>query len=347
MAISREQLWNQLQRGEISPVYVLYGPETQLRDTAAATIADQAFTEGDLRDFNETTFSLNNEGNLRNALAAAWQMPMMATRRVISIIDVRISATAYRDTITEDDADVLSSYFADPSPTAVVIFIADDLNGVRKMGKLLREKTTAIEFVNLDERQFSEKAKAEIKKAGLSIDDAAIRLMLSRLGPDMHRLSNEVKKLAAAALPGKVITAELIDALVPNSREISNFDLTDHLVAGRKRQALETLREMLDDGAEPVALLGLIGSNYRNLLAVKDLMERGVDRREVMKHVRLPWDKQEAFVAAARRADLRQLAGAVEGLAKTDLAIKTSLGGGGPKAARMQIEMLVCELALL
>jgi hypothetical protein len=31
-------------------------------------------------------------------------------------------------------------------------------------------------------------------------------------------------------------------------------------------------------------------------------------------------------------------------LAETDLAIKTSLGGGGPQGARMQIEMLVAEL---
>jgi hypothetical protein len=29
------------------------------------------------------------------------------------------------------------------------------------------------------------------------------------------------------------------------------------------------------------------------------------------------------------------------------MAIKTSLGGGGPAGARMQLEMLVCELALL
>jgi len=336
-----------LKRGDVAPVYVLFGPETQLRDAAAASIADHAFGANDLRDFNETTFSLNNDDNLRKALAAAWQLPMMASRRVIRITDVRISATGYRDTITENDLDVLTSYLDAPSPTSVIIFIADELNGVRKMGKFLRDKTASVEFGSLDEDQFAGKARDQIKAAGLKFDELTFRSFLSRVGPDIRRLSNEINKLAAAALPTNVVTAEMIDALVPHSRELSNFDLTDHLLAGRKKQALTALRKMLEDGAEPLALLGLVGANFRQLLAVKDLMERDADRTELQKHLRGPWDKQEAMMAAARRADMKTLTGAIKNVAKKDLAIKTSIGGSGPQAARMQIEMLVCELALV
>lgn len=344
--LTREDLRDQLRRREIAPIYVLFGPETQLRDLAEETIVNYSFAEGDVRDFNETTFSLNNEDNLKQALAAAWQLPMMASRRVIRITDVRISATGYRDTITEADEDVLTSFFAEPSPTSVVIFIADELNGVRKMGKLLRERTTAVEFVSLNDRDFAEWARKEMRESSLEIDEPSLRLLLSRIGPDVRRLANEIDKLAAAALPGKLITSELIEALVPNSRELSNFDLADHLVAGRKEQALTSLRKMLDDGAGPVMLLGLIGANYRQLLAIKDLMDRGADRRDVTRAIKAPPHKHEPILAAARRADLKKLSSAIQNLAKTDLAIKTSQGGGGPKAARMQVEMLVCQLVM-
>jgi DNA polymerase-3 subunit delta len=347
MALSREQLWNGLKRGDIAPLYVLFGPETQLRDTAAATIADHAFGAGDLRDFNETSFSLNNEDNLKKALASAWQLPMMASRRVIRITDVRISATGYRDTITEDDAGVLTSYFAEPCPTSVVIFVADELNKVRKMGKLLCDKAASVEFKSIDGDQYSTIARKQIKALGLVISEPDLRLLLARIGPDMRRLMNELNKLSAAAMPGTAVTSEMIDSLVPHSRELSNFDLTDHLMAGGKKQALTALRQMLDDGAEPVALLGLVGSSYRNLLVAKDMMERGADRREILKYIRLPWDKQEALLAAARRTEIGKLNAAIKNIAKTDVAIKTSLGGSGPQAARMQIEMLVCELALM
>jgi DNA polymerase-3 subunit delta len=148
-------------------------------------------------------------------------------------------------------------------------------------------------------------------------------------------------------MPGVTVTSELIDALVPRSRELSNFDLTDHLVGGRRKQALTALRQMLKDGAEPVVLLGLLGATFRQLFAIKDLMLRDADRGELQKYLRGPWDKQQALMATARRTDLKKLTSALSNIAKTDLAIKTSMGGSGPKAARMQIERLVCELALM
>ncbi|HTK38895.1 MAG TPA: hypothetical protein VL325_10420, partial [Pyrinomonadaceae bacterium] len=93
---------NQLKRREIAPVYVLFGAETFLRDLAAKTIADFSFGEGDFRDFNDTTFSLSSADDLPRALAAAAQLPMMATRRVVRITDVRISASGRLDTIKEE-----------------------------------------------------------------------------------------------------------------------------------------------------------------------------------------------------------------------------------------------------
>lgn len=347
MVFSREDLRNQLKRREIAPVYVLFGPETHLRDLAAKTIADFAFADGDLRDFNDTSFSLNTEENLGRALAAAEQLPMMASRRVVRITDVRISATGFRDTITEAHEPILSAYLSNPSPHSVVIFVADELNGVRKMGKFLRSSGVAVEFTSLDDRQFAAWARREITEAGAEIDEPALRLLLTRVGSDVRRLNNEVNKLATAALPGRSITSDSIESLVPNSRELSNFDLTDHLVAGRGRQALAVLQKILDDGAEPLALLGLISYNYRRLLMAKDLMSRGTDRGAVAGAVKLRYSDQEPFLAAARRADLRGLTRAIRRIAEADLAIKTSKGGGGPAGARMQVEMLVCELATL
>ena len=233
MVFSREELRDQLKRREIAPVYLLFGPETYFRDLAAKTITDLSFSEGDLRDFNETSFSLNTEDNLKRSLAAAEQLPMMAVRRVVRINDIRISATGYRDTITENHESLLSAYLTNPSPHSVVIFVADELNGVRKMGKFLREKTVAVEFGRLDDQELASWARKEVDEASAEIGDLDLKFLLARVGSDVRRLTNEIKKLAAAAMPGTRITAELITALVPNSRELSNFDLTDHLVAGR------------------------------------------------------------------------------------------------------------------
>jgi DNA polymerase III delta subunit len=86
-------------RREISPVYVQFGQETYLRDLAAKTIADRVFNEGDLRDFNENEFSLSVDGNIRTAIAAAEQLPMMASKRVVRVCDVKVSANGSKETL--------------------------------------------------------------------------------------------------------------------------------------------------------------------------------------------------------------------------------------------------------
>lgn len=341
-----EQLRSQVRSRELAPVYLLYGPETFLRDLAAKTIAERTFGKEDFRDLNETSFSLNNADSLLQAIAAAEQLPMMSSRRVVRITDVRISATGFRDTITEAHEAALSAYLNNPSETAVVIFVADELNGVRKMSKLLKDKSSAVEFKTLSDVDLTNWARDKFTDAGTTIDSVVLSQLIARVGPDVRRLTNEVNKLSTAALPGKSVTSELVDTLVADSREMNSFAFTDHLIAGRARQAVTSLKKVLDDGAEPVMLLGSLSYTYRRLLMAKDMMERGLDRREVANAVRLRYNDQESFLAAARRTKLTDLSKALQRVAQTDLAIKTSVGGstGG---ARMQIEMLVCELAVL
>ena len=345
MPLTREQLREQLRRREIAPVYVLYGAETYLRDIAAKTIAELSFGKDDVRDFNDDVFSLNTPDNIKNALAAADQLPMMAQRRVVKITEVRVTASANKDSLKEDQFDAIAAYLANPSPNSVVIFVADELNRSRKVGKLLSEKSVSVDFTPLEDAELVKWANSKLDEFGTQMDDRTLRHLIAMIGPDVRRLTIEIGKLSTAALPDKVINIDLVDSLVANVREIPNFDLTDNLVAGNKAKALKILSKILNDGAEPLMLLGLLSYNYRRLLMVKDMMERGVDRSEVSRVMKLRYNDQEAFLAAARRASLDQLKKAVVALAETDLAIKSSIGGPGPKGSRLQLEMLVCKLA--
>lgn len=345
--LSREDLRSSLRKREFSPVYVLFGPETYLRDLAVKTICDLSFGAGEARDFNETVFTLNVEGNLGSALAAAEQLPMMASRRLILVTDVRVSSVVARDTLREDDEAMLEAFLKRPVDSSVVIFVAEEFDKRRKMAKLLTDKATAVEFSELKDAQLATWARGKIEDAGSDIDERGLRELVALVGPDVGRLTVEIEKLSTAALPERMISAELIESLVANSREISNFDLTDQLFAGRKSEALRTLHKILDDGSEPLALLGVISYNVRRLLMAKEAMAQGLDRGEVARIAKLRYSDREPFLATARRTDAKKLSRAIRRLAETDLSIKTSIGGGGPQGSRLQIEMLVAELATL
>ena len=344
--LSRDDLWNQLKRGEFAAVYLLFGAETYLRDLAAKHIADSVLADSSLREFNEVEYSLSNSP-VQHALGAAEQLPMVSSRRVVKIVDVIVSATATKDNLKEDDEASLIAYLTRPAETSVVIFVAGELDKRRKIAKLLLEKTTAIEFAEFKDDEMLAWAKTKLKEFGSEADDRALRHLVGLVGNNVRRLLNELKKLSVAALPDARITYKLVEALVPNSREISNFDLTDSLLANNKTRALQILKKILDDGAEPLMLLGLIASNFRRLFMSKELMRQGVERREVARIMRLPYGKQEDFLATARRIETEKLTGIMRRISETDVRIKTSVGGGGTAGSRLQIEMLVCELANL
>jgi DNA polymerase-3 subunit delta len=345
--LSREDLRNQLKKREIAPVYLLFGGETYLRDLAAKTIANLVFDENSLREFNENEFSLNQAENLTYALASAEQLPMIASRRVVWITDVRVSATGTKDTLKEDYETVLSAYLARPSQTSVLIFVADELDKRRKMSKILIENSCAVEFAKFSDNELVNWARKEIKDAGFDAEEKALHQLVGLVGDNLRRLTNEIKKVTTAALPDKIVTYELVESLVTNSREIPNFDLTDQIFGKDKRKPLQTLKKILDDGAEPLMLLGLIAHNLRRTLMAKELMNQGVERTEVVRIMKLHPKYHEDFLKSARQSDEKKLLHIIKRVAETDLAIKTSKGGGGNAGSRMQIEMLVCEIVNL
>ena len=342
--LTREDLRNKLKKREIAPVYLLFGAETYLRDLAAKTIANMVFGDNSLRDFNENEFSLSQPENLTFALAAAEQLPMIAARRVVWINDVKISATGTKDTLKEDYETVLGAFLSRPSPSSVVIFVADELDKRRKMSKLLIENSCAVEFAKFSDNELVNWTRKEIKDAGFDVEEKALHQIVALVGDNLRRLTNEIKKITTAALPDKIVTYELVESLVTNSREISNFDLTDQLFGKDKRKPLQTLKKILDDGAEPLMLLGLIAHNVRRTLMAKELMEQGVERTEVVRVMKLHPKYHTDFLESARRGDRKKMLSMLEKISATDLAIKTSKGGGGNFGARMQIEMLVCEI---
>ena len=316
--LNREELWNQLKRREFAPVYLLFGAETYLRDLAAKKIADLVFTDSSLREFNESEYSLNNS-EVSHALASAEQLPLISARRVVKINDVVVSATTNKDNLRETDEEIITSYLNRPAESSIVIFVADELDKRRKISKLLLENCVAVEFKILEDAELIKWAKDKLREFNTDADEKALRYLIGLIGNNVRRLSVEIEKLTVAALPDSLITFDLVESLVPDSRELSNFELTDYLLSKNKSRALQILKKILDDGAEPLMLLGLIASNFRRLLMSKELMRQGVERREVARILRLPFGKQEEFLATARRADTKKLTKVMRRIAETEV----------------------------
>jgi DNA polymerase III subunit delta len=328
--LTRTELDRSLREG-LRPLYLLLGSEVYLRRVAAQTITEAALSRTFLREFNESAFSLLSDP-VQSAIAAAEQLPMMSDMRVVRIRDFA--------RLREADEDTLIRYLQNPAPTTVMLFIADELDKRKKSSKVLLDTCTVVEFGPLKDAEAKSWAKTRLKELKVTADDQVLSELIRLVGTDVQTLFNELEKLAsAAASTGDRITLDLIDELIGRSRELSNFELADHLMAGNRKKALETLHRLLEDGAEPVMLVGLIAGNYHRLALGKHLLKRG-GRDEVFRNISLPPFKRDSYISTLQRSTAEKIARGIQLTAAADLAIKTSQA-----TPRLQLELLVCELA--
>jgi len=281
-----KDLTQALKQGTIERIYFLFGPETYLRDQAARAIADEAMRDTLLREFNDISISLA-DGNAHAAVAEAEQLPMMSSRRVIRVTDFT--------KLDEDNEAILLEYLERPVETSVVVFVANDIDKRKKFAKTLMQGA-AFEFAPLNDGELTAWARAHLKELKTEVEADVLRRIVELVGSDVRTLSNELNKLSAAALPSGKITMALVEALVGRSRELMNWDLTDQMLARNRPRALQVLEHLLDDGAPPVMLIGLIGSTYRRLALARALLSQGVSSRDIFRQVPMPPFRQQSYL---------------------------------------------------
>ena len=255
---------------------------------------------------------------------------MMSPRRVVQIRDF--------SKLNETTEEILLSYIDRPVETSVVIFNTDDVDKRKKFAKKLMSGA-AFEFPPLNNAELSSWARTHLAELKADAAPAVVSRIVELVGSNVRSLANELNKLATAALPSANITLDLVEELVGRSRELMNWELTDHMLSRNRARAVKTLQHLLDDGAPPVMLIGLIASTYRRMALAHALLSKGAPPKEIFRQVPMPPFKQSSYLQMLNRVDGRRIAQQMVRIAEADLGIKTSKA-----TPRMQVELLVNEL---
>ena len=333
---SQSDFHRRLQQRQIAPLYLFEGAERYLRDQALKKLLEAA-VDGSVRDFNFTTISAA-PGNLDDALALARQFPMISERRMVVV-------TGFEAISDERQLELLKDYLRAPVETTVLVFVSDALDNRRNIATMLRKTCAVVSFEPLDDREAAPQwIRDYVSRAGGFIEPQAAAYLVGMVGVDLLRLSSELDKLMNYAGGKGRIGKEEIDLLVLNSREHSNFELTDAILDGDRRRALNLLDRIYANASESpqtlsLFILGAIASNYRRVLAAKELMRQNAPNSEVAKAVGMSPYAVTRFNERARKMDTERILKGIARIAQTDVALKTSLA-----TPRLQLEMLICEL---
>ena len=138
----------------------------------------------------------------------------------------------------------------------------------------LKKHAQCQEFEPLTGLKIKSWLKDEFEKVKTKIDPMALELMVNFAGNDLWQLANDVQKLAAFK-GGKEIAVKDIRLFVKPKLETDIFKTIDAISLKNKKQALNLLHKHLEKGDSPLYLLSMINFQFRNVLGVKDLAERG------------------------------------------------------------------------
>lgn len=231
----------------------------------------------------------------------------------------------------------------------VVVYEAEAPDARLKLFKALLKECKCQEFDFLSGAALKKWALGEFEKlkpastegsgqAKQKINLDALDLLLNYAGNDLWRLSGEINKLANLKAGG-TIKKDDVELLVRPRIELDIFKTIDALAAKNKPLALALLHKHLDGGEAALYLLSMVAFQFKNLLIVKELAEKGLMYASIVKKSGLhPFVVKKTYFACTQFS-LAELKTIYRRIFEIDFEIKT-----GRIEAETALDLLVAQI---
>jgi DNA polymerase III subunit delta len=168
----------------------------------------------------------------------------------------------------------------------VAVYEDNSVDQRTKIFKALQKYAKCQEFSCLQPAMLKKWALQEFEKNKVKINPDALDLLINFVKNDLWQMANEINKLSNYR-NGGAVKKEDVELLVKPNMENDIFKTIDALASQDKKQALSLLHKHLENGDSPLYLLSMISYQFRNLLIIKDLM-----------------DKKNSYVAMAKKSGM-------------------------------------------
>ena len=194
------------------------------------------------------------------------------------------------------------------------------------------------EFKLLNNQRLENWIKKEFFTYKVEISQRAVQALVNSVGNNLWQLSNEIKKLISYK-KGKKIEIEDVNLLVRPKIETDIFKTIEAMAVKNKKQALSLLHKHLEKGDNPLYLLSMISFQFRNLLIIKDLIEKGRPFYALAKETHFhPYVIRKTY-SQAQKFSIQELKKIYQKIFQIDLKIKT-----GQLDTRLALDMFIAEI---
>ena len=203
------------------------------------------------------------------------QTSMFKEKKLIIINDL-FSNLEFKERFSKKKKDFLES------EDIILIYQEKDFIKNDSLYKFLKKNIKSQEFELLKGQKLKNWARKEFEKHKTEIEPKALDLLIEYVGSDLWKMNNEILKLVNYK-NRKIINKEDIEFLIRSKIETDIFKTIDALAGKNKKQALDLLHKHLEKGDSPLYLISMINYQFRNLLIIKDLIEKSKPYNIILK----------------------------------------------------------------
>jgi DNA polymerase-3 subunit delta len=273
------QVLADIKRGEFAPVYILFGADSAAADELLRALKEALVQPGmEAFDFESVHA---DELEVPILLQHIRQPPVASKRRLVVVrgIDRLSKGRKKKDEDEEESArggqlgELLTGLAALPQACAVALTC--DWN--KSMQSALAGADLGKYIVDLrqpDQAALSALIHRRSKELGISLEPAAVQLLLDVSGDGTTLLLGELEKLATAVEPGDTIAEEDVRRLAGQSREFELNEYIGRVVRGDSAGALAVLERLRNWGEEPVKIVAWLAGAFLRRVPDPDEMKR-------------------------------------------------------------------------
>ena len=107
-------------------------------------------------------------------------------------------------------------------------------------------------------------------------------MLVMRVGNESWALINEIYKLCGYKTGDKIMTSD-VALLVADKINLNIFDLIDAISSQSRTRSFQLLYQELENARDPYYILTMIVYQFRNLLIIKDMVDRGFAQKDIAK----------------------------------------------------------------
>lgn len=336
-------IMNSFQREVYSPVYLLHGEETYLRDEVLATFRKKLLP-GEVSDFNLDVLD-GSEVTPEVVVGVANTLPFMSDKRLVIVQEVEWFKSR-KKTATEDVEDkgsdqekILLDYLANPLLSTCLVFTASSIDRKKKLYKAVEKAGQVVEFTPFKGKELNDWIGRKVHLMGKKIAPDAMARLITALGSNLRLMENELQKLVFYIGSREQITREDVADMVSKTVENSIFDLVDAVGERKYNLALQLINEMLFYGEPPVKILYMIIRQFRIIYAAKIMHQQGYSEKQVASKVQVHPFVAQKCIRQGRNFTTGELDKALYKLLQADEAMKT-----GKQEPVLAMERLIVEL---